>query len=84
MWCVAAEGQEQWEERGGRMGRAAALCWHSVLVDIRRQLGADIKTLLRCHLLARACLWRPSKWIRSPSSAHSISSVTLPAATPLR
>lgn len=65
-------------------GRAAALCWHSVLVDIRRQLGADIKTLLRCHLLARACLETPQSGLGAPP-LHTVFPLSLlTAATPLR
>ena len=84
MWCRAAEGQEQWEKREGRMAGAAALCWHPVLVDIRRQLGADLKTLLRCHLLARACLETPQSGLGAPP-LHTVFPLSLlTAATPLR
>lgn len=84
MWSVAAEGQEQWKKREGRMAWAAALCSHSVLVDIRRQLGADIKTLLRCHLLARACLETPQSGLGAPP-LHTVFHLShFTAATPLK
>ena len=79
MQSVAAEGQQQWK-KGGRMAWAAARRSHSALVDIRRQLAADVKTLLRRHYLAGACPETPQSGLGA-AALHAVSPLSHPAAT---